>query len=42
MLCNAKYVLLNECQGLELICIVQCFAEWFAIPREEMLGVDTY
>ena len=39
---DAKYVFLNVCQGLELICIVQCFVEWFAISGEEMLGVDNY
>ena len=37
-----KYVVYNVCQGLELICIVQCFVEWFAISGEEMLGVDNY
>jgi hypothetical protein len=39
---DVKYVLLNVCQGLELICIGQCFVKWFAISGEEMLSVDTY
>jgi hypothetical protein len=39
---DVKYVVFNVYQGLELICIAQCFVEWFAISSEEMLGVDNY
>jgi hypothetical protein len=39
---EVKYVVLNVCQGLELICNVQWFVEWFAISGEEILGVENY
>jgi hypothetical protein len=39
---DVNYVVFNVYQGLELICIVQCFVEGFAISGEEILGVENY